>query len=383
METPICDFVKKYASDGTVRLHMPGHKGVSSIGAEPFDITEIDGADVLYSPNGIIRLSEENAASLFSCARTLFSTEGSSLSIRAMLYLALIHAKENGKQPTVAAERNAHKVFLSAAALLDLNVSWIYPERRDSIVSCEISPSALDAFLDKNEVCAVYITSPDYLGNIADIKGLSEVCESHGALLLVDNAHGAYLNFLSDSLHPIALGAHACADSAHKTLPVLTGGAYLHISKKAPRCFFELADSAMSLFASTSPSYIILQSLDMANRYIANGYRERLAAFTKKVKTLRCAVSDIGYTLIGSEPLKLTLAPKSYGYTGEELAALLREKNIVCEFYDRDFLVLMLTPESGNKALDTLLTALRSIPKRAEITETVPYPERAKSVLSI
>ena len=86
---------------------MPGHKGKSFLGIEEYDITEISGADVLYDANGIIKESEENAAKLFGAKKTVYSAEGSSLSIRAMLYLAVLHAKENGRKPIIAAGRNA------------------------------------------------------------------------------------------------------------------------------------------------------------------------------------------------------------------------------------------------------------------------------------
>lgn len=136
-----------------------------------------------------------------------------------------------------------------------------------------------------------------------------------------------------------------CCDSAHKTLPVLTGGAYLHISASAPPLFAENASRAMALFASTSPSYLILQSLDHANAYLADGCRARLAALCPpfgRLPAIGCAGK--ASRLSGTEPLKLTVAPKSYGYTGGALAALLRAQGIVCEFADPDYLVLMFTP---------------------------------------
>ena len=114
---------------------------------------------------------------------------------------------------------------------------------------------------------AFYLTSPDYLGGMQDIAALSAVCDAHGVPLLVDNAHGAYLRFLpGGSRHPIDLGAAACCDSGHKTLPVLTGGAYLHLGPKAPVQEESTVRSALALFGSTSPSYLILQSLDACNR---------------------------------------------------------------------------------------------------------------------
>ena len=109
MTTPICDFVRSYAEGKTVRMHMPGHKGKPVLGPEALDITEIAGADVLYSSEGIIRESEKNTARLFGSARTVYSTEGSSLGIRAMLYLAELDARRRGKPGAViAAGRNRH-----------------------------------------------------------------------------------------------------------------------------------------------------------------------------------------------------------------------------------------------------------------------------------
>ena len=123
-----------------MRLHMPGHKGISLLGFEDRDITEISGADSLYEANGIISQSEANASSLFGC-RTLYSTEGSSQCIRAMLYLIQIFSKRHGKKPLIAAGRNAHKTFLTAAALLDLEVSWLYPKSNANYLSCKLTAS--------------------------------------------------------------------------------------------------------------------------------------------------------------------------------------------------------------------------------------------------
>ena len=391
MDTPIYDFVTTYRDSSALRLHMPGHKGMGMLGVEALDITEIEGADVLYHADGIIRRSEGNAASLFGTARTVYSTEGSSLAIRAMLYLTLLYGKSVGRKPVIAAGRNAHKTFLTACALLDVEPAWIFPEKREDLLSCEITAERLDGFFmscgEDEKPLAVYITSPDYLGHVADIKELSDVCHRHGALLFVDNAHGAYLNFLLNTggraidgedyslkklAHPIALGADLCCDSAHKTLPVLTGGAYLHISQNAPKLFVERAEQGMSLFASTSPSYLILQSLDLANQYLADGYRERLAEYVKKVEELKEKLTCAGYVLVGDEPLKLTVDAKAYGYTGDELCDLLAKKDMICEFADPDYVVMMVTPESGEEALEKIEAVLRSIERKPAITERMP-----------
>ena len=384
MNTPICDFVAQYAASQPLRLHMPGHKGKAVLGMERADITEIPGADVLYHPMGIILESEQNAAALFGTRRTVYSTEGSSLPIRAMLYLTALYAAGRGKHPLIAAGRNAHKVFITAAALLDVDVDWLYPENGGNLLSCEITPEGLEGYLKnaRELPTAVYITSPDYLGNMADIAGLSRVCRKYGCLLLVDNAHGAYLNFLPESRHPMALGADLCCDSAHKTLPVLTGGAYLHISWSAPELFSQAADQAMALFASTSPSYLILQSLDKANEILSFQWRDSLSRAAGEWAAAKQQLFDAGYMLAGQELLKLTLRAKPYGYTGGELAGLLETKNIFCEFSDPDYLVLMLPVEYDAGLPRKLTRALLGIPRRAPIMNPTPALHRAEAVFS-
>ena len=368
MNTPLCDFVKAYGESHALRLHMPGHKGVSRLGCEALDITEIGGADVLYRSEGILRESEENAAALFGTARTVYATEGSSLCIRGMLYLAI---QQTGRR-TILAGRNAHSTFVTACALLDAEVRWLYGAG-DGLTACAITAEALAAALDELDTppAAVYVTSPDYLGNTLDIAALAAVCHAHGTYLLVDNAHGAYLRFLPQDRHPITLGADACCDSAHKTLPVLTGGAYLHLSHRVAEWAVE-AEHAMSLFASTSPSYLTLQSLDGVNPYLAEEYRPRLAACTERVAALKETLSACGYPLAGQEPLKVTLAPKAYGYTGEAMAARLEQEGVVCEFADPDYVVMMFTPENGEEATERVRDVLCALPRRSPIGERAP-----------
>lgn len=383
MDTPICDFVRTYASSASLRLHMPGHKGESLLGMEHWDLTEISGADSLYEADGIIAQSEANASALFAC-RTFYSVEGSSQCIRALLYLATLYARQQGRRPLIAAGRNAHKTFLTATALLDLDVHWLTPKDQDSYLSCNLTAQELKQYLQNAEEkpAAVYLTSPDYLGNIADIRSIAEVCHAQDVLLIVDNAHGAYLKFLPDSLHPIDLGADLCCDSAHKTLPVLTGGAYLHLSEKMNGALADQAKNALMLFGSTSPSYLILHSLDAANAYL-NSYPQRLAAFVSKVHDLKEILTEHGYSLYGQEPLKVTIAAKPFGYTGHQLADLLRKENMEPEFADRDYLVLMLTPEIKTESLDRLAQTLCRICPREPILESPPEYAPGQQALSI
>jgi arginine/lysine/ornithine decarboxylase len=259
-----------------------------------------------------------------------------------------------------------HKAFIYACALCDCEVKWIYPKNQTHICACEITADDIKKAIEKSvrKPSAVYVTSPDYLGNMLDIKSISEVCREYNIPLLVDNAHGAYLSFLSENQHPIKLGASICCDSAHKTLPVLTGGAYLHISENAPEHFLKNARSALSLFASTSPSYIILQSLDLCNTYLSDNYREKLRETIVRVDSLKAYLREKGFALSGEEKLKITIEASSFGYSGNEIYAILKDSNIFCEFCDRDYLVMMFTPQNSAEDFERIKSVFSAIEKK-------------------
>lgn len=370
MKTPIADFVAHYARSAAARFHMPGHKGEALLGCEALDLTEIQGADDLYAADDIIAESERNAAALFGSAHTFYSTEGSTHAIKAMLALAC----GGKKAPRVLAARNAHKAFLYGCGLLGIDADWLYGEDDTHLCRCHVTPEALDKALNgaKNTYDAVFVTSPDYLGNMADIAALSRVCHAHGVPLLVDNAHGAYLAFTSPSRHPMALGADACADSAHKTLPVLTGGAYLHISQNAPAHFAKNARRALAIFGSSSPSYLTLQSLDLCNRTLAEGYPARVQEAAKRVEELRFSLENAGYTVMGDEPLKLTVSGLARGLTGNDLANALREAGAEVEFADTQLAVLMCTPHNSPADFVLAREVLTTLPARTPIDISHP-----------
>ena len=386
MTTPICDYVTEYALSGKARLHMPGHKGVTLHGLEPFDITEIEGAGYLYSDTGIIAESEQNASILFGTGRTLYSTEGSSLSIKAMLGIAVTSLKKENERPLILACRNSHKAFLDAACLLDLDVEFIMQSTPSpSLCQCFITPNNVRSAIESSprKPLTVYVTSPDYMGNILDIAGIKAVCKEYGLPLLVDNAHGAYLKFLKKSLHPIDQGADMCCDSAHKTLPVYTGGGYLHISGNADERFFDDPKGVMSLFASTSPSYLIMQSLDICNRVLSSEFPTLLETAVSKVKQTRQEIADMGFDTLGKEPMKLTILPRGFGYTGDELAAHLRENDVECEYSDPYSLVLMPSPYTPDKDYERLLYALSLLNRKPPIEGLpllTPKPIRRMSI---
>lgn len=383
MTAPVADFLRAYAASGTARLHMPGHKGSGPLGCEAWDLTEIHGADSLYEASGILAESEANAAALFGSGATFYSTEGSSQCVKAMLHLALQN-RPAGTPPVIAAARNVHKSFVHAAALLDFEPLWLWPEGgTSSLCACPVTAEGLDRALSALPAppAAVYVTSPDYLGNLADIPALAGVCRRHGTPLFVDNAHGAYLRFLTPSLHPLDQGADLCCDSAHKTLPVLTGGAYLHISKTAPAGLRDRARAALALFGSTSPSYLTLASLDLCNRYLSEHYPARLAEAVRRLDSLREALAASGWQAEPSDPLRLTLRAPA-GLTGADLAERLRRGGAECEYADRDRLVLMVTPENAPEDLIRVSAALGGNRAPAAPAASLPLA-KGERVLSI
>lgn len=370
MNTPIVDFVKRYSLSGVSRLHMPGHKGVSFLGCENLDITEINGADALYQAQGIIAESEKNATVLFGSVATFYSAGGSSQCIKAMMALA----KNGRKDFTVLAARNVHKSFVYACALLNIKVRWLFDENENfSLCRCVVTPEKLENELKREKADAFYITSPDYLGGVNDIASLSEVAHRYGALMLVDNAHGAYLRFLPESLHPINMGADMCCDSAHKTLPVLTGGAYLHINNEK---FIQGAKSALEMFGSTSPSYLILQSLDMCNAYLNDGYKEKLENCILKIENLKNALSENGWESLHSDSLKVTVLTK-----GTDFAEKLRKSGIECEYEDPDYTVMMFTPETDDETYFKVIEAAgKCNEKLKEENLTMSVPEKCMEI---
>lgn len=380
MKTPIVSFLKSYQEKSPVRMHMPGHKGAGILGFEGMDLTEIYGADELFAAEGIIKESEQNASSLFGCP-TYYSTQGSTLCIQTMCTILCQDAKSKGKTPKILAGRNAHRSFIHAAALLDFEIEWLYGN--SDYLSCKIHAEDLEKAIIESHPTAVYLTNPDYLGNLLDIQSLASVCKKHNVLLAIDNAHGAYLRFLEPSLHPIDLGADLCCDSAHKTLPVLTGGAYLHLSDSLNQVWADDVKHFMEYFSSTSPSYLIMASLDAANEVLDTTFRNSLFECIQRVDGLKNTLVQHGYTILSGEPMKITISTKEFGYTGNEIANLLMECDIYPEFYDSDYIVLMPSPYNTKDDLKRLETCLCGIERKPILINKPPKLEQSKKAMNV
>lgn len=361
-------------------MHMPGHKGAGILGFEGMDLTEIYGADELFAAEGIIKESEQNASSLFGCP-TYYSTQGSTLCVQTMCTILCQDAKSKGKTPKILAGRNAHRSFIHAAALLDFEIEWLYGN--SDYLSCKIHAEDLEKAIIESHPTAVYLTNPDYLGNLLDIKSLANVCKKHNVLLAIDNAHGAYLRFLEPSLHPIDLGADLCCDSAHKTLPVLTGGAYLHLSDSLNQVWANDVKHFMEYFSSTSPSYLIMASLDATNEVLDTTFKNSLSECIQRVDVLKNTLVQHGYTILSGEPMKITISTKEFGYTGNEIANLLMECDIYPEFYDSDYIVLMPSPYNTKDDFERLQKCLCGIDRKPILINKPPKLEQSKKAMNV
>ena len=367
MTTPLSDFIRRYIAADPARLHMPGHKGSC-----PEDITEVTGADSLYEAAGVILESEENAARLFGAGKTLYSAEGSSQCVKAMVFLA-------SRRGPILAARNAHQSFVHGAALCGAEVEWLFPEEPSSPYSALIDPARLEKYLDGSAVrpASLYVTSPDYLGREQDLAALSEVCRRHDMLLICDNAHGAYLRFLEPSRHPMDLGADLCCDSAHKTLPVLTGGAYLHLKKGLPPDIASGARTAMALFGSSSPSYLILKSLDEVNPYLESGFAEDLKNTAVRVRQEKDRLKALGWGVPESDEMRIVIRAAE-GLDTHAIAERLGGVHVECEFADRNVIVAMYTPKNRPDDFSALSRGLGRAPGRPKETLWAPHrPEKA------
>lgn len=370
---PLVRALRQHVEAARAPFHTPGHKGHAVLfngAAWPlYDLTELPDTASLFDGGDALEASERAAEKAFGSAMTVYSAGGCTLCIQTMLAL---HA--GGK---LLMGRNAHRSAVNAAALQGVDVAFIWPDARG-----EITPAALERAIEKEHPAAVYLTSPDYYGNLTDITGAAAVCHRYGLPLLVDNAHGSHLGAVG--LHPLSLGADMTADSCHKTLPVLTGGAMLHSAKPISR---RLVKDTMALFGSTSPSFLTLASLDAAQAWWAE---QGVAAYQKtaqKVALLRQTARDAGIDAFADrlrDPTRLTLDAFGQGLSGMALAEQLRERGIEPEMADNRYVVLIVTPFNTDEELDCLERALRE-PFRPVSTAPCfdPFAEEApEAVLS-
>ena len=356
-KTPLYNRLIEHNKLNRASFHTPGHKcgGFFDGGIISLDYTELPDTDALYEANDVILKTEIRAAELFGAERSLISAGGCSLAIQAMLKIA---SERGGK---LLCARNAHRSAVNAIALLGIEPVWISPDRENGFTG-RISPKKVEEILSADrDMKACYITSPSYYGEISDIPAISEICHKHDVMLLVDNAHGSHLAFMKDNMHPISNGADMSACSLHKTLPVLTGGALLNIANPE---LSENAKDAMALFGSTSPSYIIMSSIDLCVDYMSGEGKKAYAECEKKVKVLKYLAESRGIRQPKGlcDPLRITLNTASVGLAGEEQEKYFEGHGIDCEFCDGENAVFICTPFNSDEDFERLERAIKEIP---------------------
>ena len=378
--TPLYTALTAHREAQRSSFHTPGHKcAPSALPADllSLDLTELPDTDSLYEADGPIAAAEQKAAQLFQTRRTLFSAGGCSLCIQAMLFLA---APQGG---TVIFDRILHRSAVNAMALLDITPVWVAP-RADAGKGLpgRMHPDDVATALKKHpDARAVFVTSPDYYGVLADIPALSSLCRNHGVPLLVDNAHGSHLRFMEHNLHPAALGASAVACSAHKTLPVLTGGAWLHLQDET---LADGAKEAMALFGSTSPSYPIMASLDLARDWLEREGQAAFGVLVQRVAAIRLLAEQLGISspLGLCDPARLTFCTADLGIPGTEAAAHFRAWGVEPEYADGAYLVLIPSPFNTEADFARVEAALQALPKRAPLPVSAAIPALPQAELS-
>ena len=345
----LLDLLRKYNKNGYSRFHIPGNKGVLDINLS-YDVTELDCTDDLYCSNGAIKTSEKLISDIYSSAHSVFSTGGNTLCIQAMMYLAM----PNGGTMIVA--KNVHKSVINTMGILDITPIWVN-FNKNNVIFEEIE----NAIKNHPKAQAVFITSPDYFGAMADVQKIKSVCKN--LTLLVDNAHGSHLIFFKK--HPINLGADLCADSAHKTLPVLTGGAFLHIGKnfsKINKIKYEDVKNAMQIFGSTSPSFLTLLSLEKCAFWLKNKGKTEFLKLDKITKKIKSKYSNILFKTNLQDPVRLTFDTANIGLNSQEFVLHLEKFKIKPEFGINTKTVLIPSPFNSLVDFKKLNLALENIP---------------------
>ncbi|MEG2174133.1 MAG: DegT/DnrJ/EryC1/StrS family aminotransferase, partial [Oscillospiraceae bacterium] len=272
---------------------------------------------------------------------------------------------------TVLMARASHTAAIHAAALLDLSPVWLWPDEPSGVgtpglVSCDAVAQGLAAYPNAS---AVYLTSPDYFGSMSDISQLAAHCRAASVPLLVDNAHGAHLTLTGQ--HPMQLGADACCDSLHKTLPALTGAALLHLRNGARR---DEARRCLNLFGSTSPSYLVMLSADrLAGTFTA--LRTPWQALQVEMDELRKAAvrKGIWATVGRCDATRVALLfPDGERSTA---AGLLNMLAIEPEYLSARHIVLIPAPGMDLAPVRLLIERLPSL-TQAPALPHVPTPER-------
>ena len=377
--TPLFDALKEYVNRDTLPFHVPGHKkGIGMddefknfIGENPFkiDVTVFKLVDSLHHPKGPIKEAQELAADAYGADATFFSIHGTSGAIQAMIMSVVSDGDK------IIVPRNVHKSVTAGIILSGAVPVYMEPELDKKLgIAHGVAPETVKQTLEVNpDAKAVLIINPTYYGVATDIKKIADIVHEYNIPLIVDEAHGPHLAF-SDKLPTSALeaGADICAQSTHKIIGALTQGSLLHVKSKLVNP--KRVQQVLNLMQTTSPSYILMASLDCARRQIALEGKELLSKAIDLCNYTRSEINKIpGFHCFGKEvlgvpgsfafdPTKLTISCRGLGITGYELDTILADKyHIQMEL--SDFYNVLAVGSFGDtkEGMDKLISALKEI----------------------
>ncbi|TZE83650.1 aminotransferase class I/II-fold pyridoxal phosphate-dependent enzyme [Calorimonas adulescens] len=404
-KTPLFDALLEYSYNNTIPYHVPGHKRGQGMDEEfrnfvgynvlSIDVTVFDQVDSLHKPTGVIKEAQELAADAYGADATLFCIHGTSGAIQAMIMSAV------GEGDKIIVPRNIHKSVTAGIILSGAIPVYVQPAIDKNIgVAMGVTPEAVKEALEENpDAKAVLIINPTYYGVASDIKSIARIVHSYDIPLLVDEAHGPHLRF-NDRLPISALeaGADIVAQSTHKILGAMTQASMLHI--KGDRISINRAKNVMSMLQTTSPSYILLASLDVARRQMALHGKELLDNAIDVAEYARKRINEIdgfycfGRDIIGQpgvydfDPTKVTITARNLGITGYELETILAEKYFIQpELADMYNTLCVMTLGDDYKKVDKLIEALKEISneyylKYIGISNVLDIPEIPEMVLT-
>ncbi|MCF3944068.1 aminotransferase class I/II-fold pyridoxal phosphate-dependent enzyme [Oceanobacillus alkalisoli] len=377
---PILKMLDKFTKKNPLSFHVPGHKNGTIFPEQAqtyyehilkLDVTELPGLDDLHAPQGSIAEAEKLATKFFQSDHTFFLINGSTVGNLAMI---LATCKQGDK---VIVQRNCHKSIMNGLELAGVRPIFIAPDY-DAKVQRFTSPALktfADALSEHPDAAAVILTYPDYFGRTYNIKAMIELAHKNNIPVLVDEAHGVHFSlgnpFPSSSL---TLGADVVVHSAHKTAPAMTMASYLHI--KSTRVTKECLAYRLQMLQSSSPSYPLMASLDIARYFLANQTEESIQqALTdvQEIKALFAAETYDKWELVPSnDPIKLTIQLKD-GYTAKEAATLFEAQGIYPELVTERQILFIFGLASFTewnrlkKVLDSVNEKLKNEPNHATI----------------
>ncbi len=358
-----------YVNEDYYPYHMPGHKR-QAWGNMPHellktDITEIDGFDNLHQAEGILRELQEQAAKLYGADESFYLVNGSTCGILSAISAAVPYGGH------ILMARNSHKSAYHAAYLKNLTISYLYPKLIQEYDICDvITPKQVkEALEEQKNVDAVFLVSPTYEGRIADIEEIAKIVHQKGIPLIVDEAHGAHLGLAEEfPQNSCRLGADLVIHSVHKTLPAMTQTALLHANGN--RINRNQLKRYLHIYQSSSPSYVLMASIDNALQLVEKQGRELFAEFRRnyldmltKLKSCRC-LQFVDWDEKKQDVGKLVISGKKIGLCGQQIYdILLRDYHLQLEMAAGSYCLAMFTIGDTKEAYQRMLKALLEIDK--------------------